>query len=217
MPLRRQLANRQPGSWHLLLQEDLLIPHAQDSDKGFISSPDLRSPRVWRVEHFIWDWSRECAPCKASTSCILILPVGVYFLSCEAVILWSQEPGLTQLFAQSFARRVCSRNDLLNEQKKNVSFAAVSPAPSTGLAQETLNKCLPNEWINECTVQITVSASISIFSIFAHQKQGDIGVFLVARMAHCHYLKNGVRTDKVLDYRRGRRDEWPEGWGWKES
>lgn len=48
MPLRRQQANRQLRSWHLLLQEHLLIPHAQDSYKGFISSPDLTSPAgVW--------------------------------------------------------------------------------------------------------------------------------------------------------------------------
>lgn len=43
MPLRRQRANRQLRSWHLLLQEHLLIPHAQDSYKGCISSPDLSS------------------------------------------------------------------------------------------------------------------------------------------------------------------------------
>lgn len=44
MPLRRQRANRQFHSWHLLLQEQLLIPPAQDSYKGCISSADLSSP-----------------------------------------------------------------------------------------------------------------------------------------------------------------------------
>lgn len=43
MPLRRQLASGQRSGWHLLLQEDLLIPHALDSYEGFISSPDLCS------------------------------------------------------------------------------------------------------------------------------------------------------------------------------
>lgn len=53
MPLRRQLANRQFRHWHLVLQEHLLIPQAPDSYKGFISSPDLASPRACGVEHFI--------------------------------------------------------------------------------------------------------------------------------------------------------------------
>lgn len=200
--MRRPLANRPLCSWHLLFQEHLLIPHAQDSYKGFISSPDLAAPRGCGAEYFIWGWSRERTPCKVMTSCILILPVGGYFLSCEAVILWSQEPRHTQLFAQSCVCRMCWAKRLLREMK--AVPLTVPPALSTMPARgkDSLNTSRVNEWV----VQTEDWASTSVLGPPLPHGRGKVTLvsfwlleWHTATVWKKNQCQNVCECDKVLD------------------